>query len=118
CTSPFPLERFNGSYRPANPPVMDLRLLASVYGIIFIAELPDKTALASLVLATENPPVPVFIGASVALTVQSLLAVAFGSSLSFLPTRPVHVVSGVLFLGSAIGLGGLSEQPDQISIRR
>ncbi len=101
-----------------NTPVMDLRLLASVYGIIFIAELPDKTALASLVLATENPPVPVFIGASLALTVQSLLAVAFGSSLSFLPTRPVHVASGVLFLGSAIAMWRRSTDPHQLTKRR
>src|SRR5437899_11146625 len=97
---------------------MDLRLLASVYGIIFIAELPDKTALASLVLAAENPPVPVFIGASVALTVQSLLAVAVASSLSFLPTRPIHVASGVLFLGPALPMCTLLTQPHHLTNRR
>src|ERR1044071_9910022 len=85
---------------------MDLRLIASAYGIIFIAELPDKTALASLVLATENPPVPVFIGASVALTVQSLLAVAFGSSLSFCQRGRFTSPPALCFWGRRSPCGG------------
>jgi len=83
---------------------MDLRLLATVYGIIFVAELPDKTAFASLVLATRHRPLLVFIGASAALTAQSVVAVAFGHLLSLLPARPVHVASGVLFLVSAVAM--------------
>ena len=83
---------------------MDLRLLATVYGIIFVAELPDKTSLASLLLATRYRPFPVFVGASLALTLQSVFAIAFGQLLSLLPVRPVHVLSGVLFLGSAIAM--------------
>ena len=41
---------------------IDLSLLASVFGVIFVAELPDKTALAALVLATRHRPAPVFLG--------------------------------------------------------
>ena len=81
---------------------MDLRILASVFAVIFVAELPDKTALASLVLATRHRPLPVFLGAALALTVQSVVAVAAGSLLSLLPARAVHVGAGVLFLGSAV----------------
>jgi len=83
---------------------MDARLLLTVYGIIFVAELPDKTSFASLLLATRYRPFPVFVGASLALTLQSLFAIAFGHLLSLLPARPVHILSGVLFLGSAIAM--------------
>ena len=83
--------------------VMDvLTLIASVFGVIFIAELPDKTALAALVLATRKRPFPVFVGAAVALTIQSLVAIAAGQLLTLLPARPVHVVAGAVFLLSAV----------------
>ena len=80
----------------------DLRVFATVFVVIFVAELPDKTALATLVLATRRPPLPVFLGAGLALTVQSLVAVAAGGLLSLLPPRPIHVAAGVLFLLSAV----------------
>src|SRR3984957_2820116 len=79
-----------------------LRLLAYVFGVVFVAELPDKTALAALVLATKHRPIPVLLGAAAALAIQSLVAVAAGSLVSLLPSRPVHIVSGVVFLVSAV----------------
>jgi putative Ca2+/H+ antiporter (TMEM165/GDT1 family) len=77
-------------------------IAASVFGIVFIAELPDKTALASLVLATRHRALPVFLGAAVALAVQSLVAVLAGHLLSLLPARPVHIGAGLLFLVTAV----------------
>ena len=78
------------------------RLFATVFGVIFLAELPDKTALAALVLATRHRALPVFLGASLALTVQSLIAVAFGALLSKLPQQWVHIGSGLLFIGCGV----------------
>jgi putative Ca2+/H+ antiporter (TMEM165/GDT1 family) len=78
------------------------RLFATVFGVIFLAELPDKTALAALVLATRHRPLPVFLGASLALTVQSIIAVVAGALLSKLPSQWVHVGSGLLFLGCGV----------------
>jgi putative Ca2+/H+ antiporter (TMEM165/GDT1 family) len=77
-------------------------LLVSVFGVIFVAELPDKTALAALVLATRHRAFPVLLGAATALTIQSVVAVAAGQLISLLPQRPVHVLAGLLFLVSAI----------------
>ena len=77
-------------------------IFATVFGIIFVAELPDKTALAALVLASRNKAMPVFVGTAMALTVQSLIAVAAGGVLSMLPARPVHIGAGVLFVISAL----------------
>lgn len=76
-------------------------IFLSVFAVIFIAELPDKTAVAALVLATRHKALPVFLGTALALTVQSIVAVAAGGLLSMLPTRPVHIGAGLLFLVSA-----------------
>jgi putative Ca2+/H+ antiporter (TMEM165/GDT1 family) len=78
------------------------KLFASIFVVIFVAELPDKTALASLVLATRHRALPVLAGAAAALAIQSLVAVIAGSVLSMLPPRAVHIGSGVLFLVSAV----------------
>jgi len=81
-----------------------LELTLSVYGVVFVAELPDKTALAALVLASRNAPLPVFLGTAAALTVQSLVAVAAGQLVSLLPPGVVHLVAGAVFLVSAVAM--------------
>src|SRR5260370_42657269 len=68
---------------------------------MFVAELPDKTALAALVLATKYRPLPVFLGAALALAIQSAVAVGAGSLFALLPARPVHIGAGAVFLVSA-----------------
>ncbi|MGE5128916.1 MAG: TMEM165/GDT1 family protein [Sphingomonadaceae bacterium] len=65
----------------------------TTFGIIFVAELPDKTALAALVLATRHRALPVFLGAALALSVQSVVAVAAGSLLTQLDHRYVKIGS-------------------------
>jgi putative Ca2+/H+ antiporter (TMEM165/GDT1 family) len=77
-------------------------LAVTVFGVIFVAELPDKTALTALVLATKYKPGPVFLGTALALAVQSAIAVLAGSLLSLLPARAVHIGTGVVFLISAL----------------
>jgi len=79
-------------------------IFAAVFGVIFIAELPDKTAVAALVLATRHSAWPVFAGSAAALIVQSLIAVAAGGVLALLPTRPVHIGAGILFLVSGVSM--------------
>jgi putative Ca2+/H+ antiporter (TMEM165/GDT1 family) len=75
-----------------------LPLIASAYGIVFVAELPDKTALASLCLATRYPARQVVLGAWLAFLVQTVVAVAAGSALRLLPGQPVRVAAGLGFL--------------------
>jgi putative Ca2+/H+ antiporter (TMEM165/GDT1 family) len=95
-----------------------LELAAYVFGVIFIAELPDKTALAALVLATRLKPWPVFLGSSLALTVQSIVAVAAGSLLSLLPARAVHIGAGLVFLASSIAMWVRKENPEKTGQER
>jgi putative Ca2+/H+ antiporter (TMEM165/GDT1 family) len=89
-----------------------LQVALSVYGLIFIAELPDKTALATLVLATRHRPLPVFLGAAAALAIQSLVAVGAGQVIALLPARIVHVVAGIVFIVSALAMWFQREEPD------
>jgi putative Ca2+/H+ antiporter (TMEM165/GDT1 family) len=88
------------------------RLFLSVFAVIFVAELPDKTALAALVLATRHRALPVFLGAALALAVQSVIAVAAGGLFSLLPAKVVHVGAGLLFLGSAVFMWRKKEEED------
>lgn len=95
-----------------------LKLAGCVFGVIFVAELPDKTALAALVLATRHRPLPVFLGAALALTVQTIVAVAAGSVFSLLPARAVHVGAGVVFLASAVVMWAGKDDPDDDAAKR
>lgn len=83
---------------------MDLAVLATVFGLIFVAELPDKSALASLVLGTKYRTSAVFTGVASAFAVHVAIAIVAGSLLTLLPHRPVEIVVAVLFGFGAIAL--------------
>ena len=100
---------------------MNLVVTLTVFAIIFPAELPDKTALASLVLAGHYRPSFVFAGVALAFAVHSALAVAAGSVLGLLPHLPLQIVVTLLFvLGAVLLLRGRheDEQIDEHSSRR
>ncbi|KJS57251.1 TMEM165/GDT1 family protein [Streptomyces rubellomurinus] len=78
--------------------MMSLSIAALTFGVIFLAELPDKTALASLVLGTKYRASYVFAGVAAAFLVQVVIALAAGHLLSMLPHRWVSGVTGALFL--------------------
>lgn len=74
---------------------------ALVFGVIFLAELPDKTALASLMLGTRYRASYVFAGVAAAFLVHVVLAIAAGSLLTLLPHRILQVIVGLAFLAGA-----------------
>jgi putative Ca2+/H+ antiporter (TMEM165/GDT1 family) len=80
---------------------VSLTIAAITFGIIFLAELPDKTALASLMLGTRYRGSYVFAGVAAAFAVHVVLAVAAGSLLTLLPHRVLQAVVGALFLFGA-----------------
>ena len=81
---------------------MNWNLFFSIYTLIFIAELPDKTAFATLLLAARGRAQAVFLGVAGAFLIQTLVAVTFGSALSLLPEKWVHFGSGLIFIGFAV----------------
>ena len=80
-----------------DPVVVGLTFLA-----IFVVELPDKTFLATLVLATKYRPILVWIGVSLAFLVQTTVAVLLGHAVSFLPEEVVQAAAGLMFLVGAV----------------
>ena len=79
---------------------MDIKVLLMTFGMIFLAELGDKTQLATLTFAAESKSrLAVFIGSSTALVLTSLLAVLLGSVIArVVPTNYIKVAAGVLFI--------------------
>ncbi|WP_433889124.1 TMEM165/GDT1 family protein [Streptomyces sp. CA-111067] len=96
--------------------MLSLTVIAVVFGVIFLAELPDKTALAGLMLGTRYRASYVFCGVAAAFVVHVALAIAAGSLLTLLPHRWVQGVVGVLFLAGAVMLL-LSKGDDDEEVR-
>jgi putative Ca2+/H+ antiporter (TMEM165/GDT1 family) len=82
--------------------MIDIGVVAATFALIFVGELPDKTAIASLVLGTRFPWRWAFAGVAAAFLVHVLIAVAAGSLLTLLPHRAVEAVVAVLFLLGAV----------------
>ena len=80
---------------------MDLKVLFVVFGTVFLAELGDKTQLATVLFASKPSVslVTVFVGASLALILSSLLAVAAGSVISqYVNPRYLSYIAGAGFI--------------------
>jgi putative Ca2+/H+ antiporter (TMEM165/GDT1 family) len=73
-----------------------------VLGVILIAELPDKTMFATLVLSTRFAARWVFLGAAAAFLTHVVIAVAAGSLLRLVPHRALElIVAGLFLIGAA-----------------
>jgi putative Ca2+/H+ antiporter (TMEM165/GDT1 family) len=79
---------------------MDLRVLLTTFGIIFLAEMGDKTQLAAMTMSAQTKkPWAVFIGSSLALATVSALGVIVGGVLGeYLPLEWVKRVAAVAFI--------------------
>lgn len=79
---------------------MDWRVVVTTFGLIFLAELGDKTQLAAIAMAAESQtPLAVFVGAVSGLALVTLLGVAIGGTLSrVIPTQYIRMGAGALFI--------------------
>ena len=87
---------------------MDMKILLTVFASVFVAELGDKTQLATLLFASDREvsKLTVFAGASLALIVTSAIGVLAGGLISqYVGARHLHYLAGVGFI--AIGLWAL-----------
>ena len=85
-------------------------MLLTVFGSVFVAELGDKTQLATLLFASDNEvnKLTVFAGAALALLVASAIGVAAGSLLSqYVSPKQLQYVAGAGFI--AIGIWTLAK---------
>jgi putative Ca2+/H+ antiporter (TMEM165/GDT1 family) len=80
---------------------MDLRLLATVFGTVFLAELGDKTQLATLLFAARERSslVTVFVAASLALLATTAIGVLAGAAIaSYVQPKYLSYAAGVGFI--------------------
>jgi len=85
---------------------VEWRLALSAFCIILLAELGDKTQMVVFSLASRYcAPLPIFVGASLALTVLTLASVVAGRAvLSVVPVYYIQIGSGLMFIGIGIGI--------------
>ena len=94
---------------------MNLAIAATVFGLVALAELPDKTMIANVVMGGRGRPLPVWVGATGAFAVHAALAVAAGRFLQLLPHRILGTIVAVAF-----GLGAvyLLFVPEKTELRK
>jgi len=91
-----------------------LGVVAAVFPLVFVGELPDKTMFASLVLSSRGRALPVWIGAAAAFVVHVAIAVSVGVAIfSVLPHRAVDAVVAVLFGIGAVLAFAISEETEE-----
>jgi len=92
---------------------MDFAVIATVFVVILIAELPDKSMIATLVMGSRSNPFFVWIGASSAFLVHTVLAVVAGKLLLLLPHTALEIIVTVLFVGGALYLLFVPEKEEE-----
>jgi putative Ca2+/H+ antiporter (TMEM165/GDT1 family) len=82
---------------------LNFAIVAAVFPIIFLGELPDKTMFASLVMSTRGKPFAVWVGAAGAFVVHVVIATTIGVALFHLvPHRVLDGIVALLFLAGAV----------------
>jgi putative Ca2+/H+ antiporter (TMEM165/GDT1 family) len=82
---------------------VSLAIMAAVFPLVFLGELPDKSTFASLVMSTRGRPRSVWLGATAAFAVHVAIATTVGVALfRILPHRVVEVAVALLFLAGAV----------------
>jgi putative Ca2+/H+ antiporter (TMEM165/GDT1 family) len=84
---------------------MEYKVLFTVFAAVFIAELGDKTQLATMLFAADKEvsKVTVFLGASLALIVASGIGVLAGGAIShYISAKHLSYIAGVGFIGIGI----------------
>jgi len=79
---------------------MDWKIMLATFSTIFIAELGDKTQIATMIVAAKSrSPFSVILGSLCAFLLSTLIAVSLGHVLGeFLPERLIKTISGIAFL--------------------
>jgi Ca2+/H+ antiporter, TMEM165/GDT1 family len=90
-----------------------LAVIGAAFALSFLAELPDKSMFASLVLATRYRPSWVWTGVAAAFAVQMTIAVSAGRLLALLPHRAVDAVAAGLFVAGSGYLWATSLRPQR-----
>jgi len=89
-----------------------IAVIGIAFAVTFLAELPDKSMFASLVLATRFRPLWVWAGVAAAFAVHMAIAVSAGQLLTLLPHRVLEWIVAALFAAGAVYLWYASFRPE------
>jgi putative Ca2+/H+ antiporter (TMEM165/GDT1 family) len=92
---------------------VQLGIVLTVFGLIFVAELPDKTMIATLIMGSRYRPVLVWLGAIAAFAIHATVAVAVGQLLQLLPHPWIEGVTALLFAAGAAYLLFVPEKEEE-----
>jgi putative Ca2+/H+ antiporter (TMEM165/GDT1 family) len=93
---------------------VDPAIVLTVFALVFVAELPDKTMIATLIMGSRYRPVLVWVGATLAFCIHAVIAVAVGQLLQLLPHRWIEAVTTLLFAAGAAYLLFVPEKEQEI----
>lgn len=100
---PFDLPLFQ-RYNPGKGGIMDWKLFSVTFVTVFLAEMGDKTQLATMALTGESKKmVTVFLGAASALVIATLIGVLVGGVLSrYVPENIIRKIAALFFILTGI----------------
>lgn len=85
-----------------------------IFGTVFLAELPDKTSLAAMALGSRYQALPVWVGGSLALLVQTVIALGAGRLMGLMPGSILKWIEVILFWAFALWMfkRGTEDEPE------
>jgi putative Ca2+/H+ antiporter (TMEM165/GDT1 family) len=92
---------------------MNIGVFLGIFALMFVIELPDKTFVATIIMAARSRASSVLIGGSSALVTQMFLAVEVGRLLTLFPVSVKNFIVGLLFLGGGAYLLFVPEKKEE-----
>jgi putative Ca2+/H+ antiporter (TMEM165/GDT1 family) len=92
---------------------MNVGVFLGIIALMFVIELPDKTFVATIIMAARSRPTSVLIGGSSALVTQMFLAVEVGRLLTLFPVNIKNLIVALFFLGGAAYLLFVPEKKEE-----
>lgn len=92
---------------------MTVGAFLGIFALMFVLELPDKTFVATVIMATKARPALIVLGGSAALVLQMGIAVGAGSLLTLFPVHWKDLIVGLLFLGGSAYLLFVPESKEE-----
>src|ERR1700691_1555467 len=97
---------------------MNVGTFVGIVALMFVLELPDKTFLATIIMATRARPLMAVVGGASALVIQMGIAVGAGSLIALFPVHWKDLIVGLLFLAGAAYLLFVPESEEEEKGRR
>jgi putative Ca2+/H+ antiporter (TMEM165/GDT1 family) len=92
---------------------MNVGVFLGIIALMFVIELPDKTFVATIIMAARSRPSSVLLGGSTALVTQMFLAVEAGRLLTLFPVNVKNLIVALFFLGGAAYLLFVPEKKEE-----